>query len=76
MKESKQYEELYSYDIEQRIAELGIQLTPQKLPPGLNIKLAARSGNLIYLSGNGPIAANGDKTVGKIPTDLTSEQGY
>ncbi|PTM07410.1 MAG: hypothetical protein DA407_10500 [Bacteroidetes bacterium] len=76
VKETKQNDILYNYDIEKRITELGIELTRQKLPSGLKIKLATRSNNLIYLSGNGPIAANGDKTVGKIPKDLTTEQGY
>lgn len=76
VKDTKQDDDLYTYDIEEKIAELGIELTPQKLPPGINIKLATRSNNLIYLSGNGPITANGDKTIGKIPTDLTTEQGY
>lgn len=76
VKEQKQNDTLYDYDVEKKITELGIELTPQKLPPGINIKLATRSNNHIYLSGNGPIAANGDKTIGKIPTDLTTEQGY
>jgi enamine deaminase RidA (YjgF/YER057c/UK114 family) len=69
-------EALYSYDIEERIAELGIVLTPPSLPPGLNIEMANRSGNMIYLSGNGPIAADGTRTVGKVGAELTIEEGY
>lgn len=55
---------------------MGITLTQQKVPPGLNIELASRSGNYIYLSGNGPIAGNGEKTTGKVGVNLTVEEGY
>lgn len=67
---------LYDYDIEERLVELGIDLSDPQLPPGLSIELAVQSGNLIYLSGNGPILPNGDKFVGKVGTDLTIDQGY
>ena len=67
---------LFSYDVEQKILDLGITLNQPKVPPGLKIELATRSGNYIYLSGNGPIAGNGEKTVGKIGVDLTVKEGY
>ncbi len=69
-------EPLYSYDVEQKILDLGITLNQPKVPPGLKIELATRSDNHIYLSGNGPIGANGEKTVGKVGVDLTVEEGY
>ena len=69
-------EPLYSYDIEERLVELGIDLETPELPPGLNIELSVQSGNLIFLSGNGPILPNGDKFAGKVGTDLTIDQGY
>lgn len=68
--------ELYDYDVEERIVELGILLEEPEVPPGINIELANQSGNLIYLSGNGPRSSNGDMIVGKVGIDLTIEEGY
>lgn len=76
VKEEKKETPLYDYDVEEKIAELGIELHTPKIPPGLKIKLANRSNNLIYLSGNGPISHDGERTIGKVGTDLTVEQGY
>ena len=73
-KESQQ--ELYTYDVEQKISDLGIVLTEPKVPAGLKIALANRSGNYVYLSGNGPITPDGKKTVGKVGVQLTVEEGY
>ena len=69
-------ENLYGYDVEEKIAEIGIELHVQKVPPGLKIQMATQSGNMIYLSGNGPIAASGERTEGKVGVDLTTQQGY
>jgi enamine deaminase RidA (YjgF/YER057c/UK114 family) len=69
-------ESLYNYDIEQRLDSLGITLKVPKLPKGINIALAVKTGNLIYLSGNGPIKADGSRITGKVGTDLTVDQGY
>lgn len=70
-------ENLYDYDIEQRLAELEIELNEVgELPPGVNIERSTQSGNLIYLSGNGPTLPNGDRITGKVGTDLSVEQGY
>lgn len=59
-----------------KITELGIELNPPKIPAGLKIQMATQSGNMIYLSGNGPISAIGERTEGKIGINLTTEQGY
>ena len=67
---------LYDYDVEQRLSELEIELETPKVPLGINIELANQSGNLIYLSGNGPMRSNGDKVVGKVGQELTIEEGY
>ena len=67
---------LYDYDIEQRLDSLGINLKVPKLPNGINIALAVKSGNLIYLSGNGPRTNDGVRITGKVGTDLTIEEGY
>ena len=69
-------DELYSYDVEERISELGIELTEPELPPGINIVFARRSGNMLYLSGNGPIRNDGSKISGKVGMDLTVEEAY
>ncbi|TNF41121.1 MAG: RidA family protein [Bacteroidetes bacterium] len=67
--------ELYDYDVEKRLTELGIELTIPE-PPVANYVNAVRTGNLVFLSGK--IPQNPDKTVitGKIDTELTIEQGY
>lgn len=67
--------ELYNYDVEERLKEMGIELTIPE-PPVANYVNAVRTGNLVFLSGK--IPQNPDKTVitGKIDTELTVEQGY
>lgn len=75
-KDKPPIEPLYDYDVEERIAELGITLSEPTLPKGIKIVMATRTNNLIYLSGNGPIAPDGTRTVGKVGSDLTVEEGY
>ena len=58
---TKHHGELYDYDVEARLKELGIELQDPKLPKGLNISLSVESGNLLYLSGNGPLLTDGKK---------------
>jgi enamine deaminase RidA (YjgF/YER057c/UK114 family) len=67
---------LYDYDIEERMSELGIVLHEQEMPPGLKISMAKQVGDLIYLSGNGPIGPGGKRIEGKVGSDLTVEEGY
>jgi enamine deaminase RidA (YjgF/YER057c/UK114 family) len=38
--------------------------------------MATQSGDMIYLSGNRPISASGERVEGKVGIDLTTEQGY
>jgi hypothetical protein len=38
--------------------------------------MAPQSGNMIYLSGNGPISASVERVEGKVGNDLTTEQDY
>lgn len=73
----KAQEELYTYDVEERIKELGIELVGPALPPNVKIVQAVRTGNLIYLSGNGPLAAGDRKAyLGKVGKDISVEEGY
>ncbi len=75
-KKTEEVEKLYTYNIEDKLKELGIELSEPKLPKGVNIVLTVQSNNLIFLSGNGPISPNGDRIIGKVGTDLSIEQGY
>jgi enamine deaminase RidA (YjgF/YER057c/UK114 family) len=56
-------------DFDKKLKDLGIELiTPSK--PIANYVKAVRTGNLVYLSGDGPALS------GKVGKDLTIEQGY
>lgn len=67
--------ELFDYDVEERLKEMGIELETPGAPVA-NYVNAVRAGNLVFLSGK--IPQNSDKSVitGKIDTELTVEQGY
>ena len=72
---TEQVASLYDYDVEARVAELGIGLTePGK--PVANYLGAVRSGNLVFMSGKGPSKPEGGFVTGKVGADLTVEQGY
>ncbi len=61
---------------ESRLKELGITL-PQPTTPLANYVGAVRVGNLLFLSGHGPIRTDGVPSArGKLGRDLTVEQGY
>ena len=61
---------------EARIKELGITLPPPPKPAGAYVP-GVRVGNLLYLSGHGPIHVEGKaRPKGKVGKDLTVEQGY
>lgn len=59
-----------------RLKELDITL-PAPATPVANYVGAVRVGNLLFLSGHGPIRTDGKpSTQGKLGRDLTVEQGY
>jgi enamine deaminase RidA (YjgF/YER057c/UK114 family) len=61
---------------EARIKELGLAL-PQPAKPGGNYDPGVRVGNLLFLSGHGPVRVDGVPTVrGKVGRDLSLEDGY
>ena len=61
---------------EATLKEKGITLPPPSTPLA-NYIGAVRTGNLLYLSGHGPIRTGGKPSVtGKVGRDLTIEQGY
>ena len=73
--ETKIVEDLYEYDIEERLQELGIAL-PEPGAPVANYVNSVRTGNLVFMAGKGPKDAEGNYITGKVGADLTIEQGY
>lgn len=60
-------------DPETRIRELGITLrTPG--PPSANFVGAVRVGNLVYLSGQGPLKEDGKFIIGKVGKEISFEE--
>ena len=60
--------------VEERLKELGLEL-PSAATPMANYIPAVRSGNLVFLSGHGPLEK--DRLItGKLGSDLTVEEGY
>ncbi len=62
-------------DFENKIKELKIEL-PEAKPPVGSYVATKISGNLLFISGQISIAANGTLIKGKIGKELTTEQGY
>ena len=60
---------------ESRLKELGITLPPPTTPLA-NYVGAVRVGNLLFLSGHGPIRDGAPSARGTLGRDLTVEQGY
>jgi enamine deaminase RidA (YjgF/YER057c/UK114 family) len=65
---------LKSQTPEQNIQALGIVL-PKPSSPLFNYVKFVRTGNLIYLSGQGPVKADGTFVTGKLGRDLSIEEG-
>ena len=64
-----------NYDPELKLKELGVKLFNPSSPVA-NYVNVVRSGNLLFLSGKGPLKDDGNYIKGKVGTDLTIEQGY
>jgi enamine deaminase RidA (YjgF/YER057c/UK114 family) len=60
---------------EKRLKELGIELASPSAPIA-NFVNAVRTGNLLYLAGNGPGVPGQPLPSGKVGRDLTIEQAY
>ena len=58
-----------------RLAELGLTL-PEPPTPIANFVTHAESGRLNFLSGQGPLRADGTLCTGKVGDDVTVEQAY
>ncbi|MGH3065445.1 MAG: RidA family protein [Gaiellaceae bacterium] len=59
--------------VEQRVQELGLELPPVRAPAASYVN-AVRTGNLVYLSGAGPVTADGHVPRGKVGADVTTEE--
>lgn len=66
---------LNAQDAETRLKEKGFVLTAPTNPVA-NYVNAVRVGNLLYLSGRGPLKTDNTYITGKVGKDLTIEQGY
>lgn len=62
--------------VEERLADLGLWLPEVHRQPTIRMRLARRSGNLLYLSGNGPLRDGKPAFVGKLGREISLEQGY
>lgn len=62
-------------DIEKKLIELNITL-PNTPKPIANYVPSVKSGNLIFLSGQGPMTPDGDFISGKVGVDISVEEGY
>jgi enamine deaminase RidA (YjgF/YER057c/UK114 family) len=56
-------------DVEKRLTELGITL-PEPMAPAGRYVPAARVGDLVFLSGTGPVRPDGSLVIGKVGHDL------
>ena len=61
-------------DYDQKLKELGITLGPPSKPIANYVK-AVRTGNLLFLAGEGPVKPEGGYITGKLGKDLSVEQG-
>ena len=60
---------------ESKLKEMGLELpTPGK--PVANYVSAVSTGNLVFLSGHGPLREDGTMITGKVGADSTVEEGY
>jgi hypothetical protein len=66
---------MQAQDIEQKLKEKGIVLTTPSQPIA-NYVNAVRVGNLLYLSGKGPMKADGTNITGKVGEDVTIDEDY
>src|SRR5690606_13611050 len=61
-------------DAEERFASLGLTLPPAPKPAGV-YKPCVKNGNLLYLSGHGPVQDDQQLIIGRIGRDLDMEAG-
>ena len=60
--------------IEKRLEQLGINLPPTPPPGGVYYPVLI-TGNMMYVSGQGPYLGDSDFITGKVGADLSAEEG-
>ncbi len=60
---------------ESRVAELKLELPPAPKPAATYVPIV-QVGNLVYVSGHGPLRPDKTLVCGVVGADLTEEQGY
>lgn len=60
---------------EEKLAQLGIDIS-KVASPVANYVPAVRTGNLVFISGQGPLKPEGGMVTGKVGTDVSVEDGY
>lgn len=60
---------------EARLAELGLQLPPAPKPAGVYKPLVI-AGNMCYVSGHGPLKADGSMMTGRVGDQVDQQAGY
>lgn len=73
--DKKELAELYTYDVEEKIASMGIVLT-EPAAPVANYVNSVRTGNLVFMAGKGPSKSEGGYVTGKVGVDIGIEEGY
>ena len=64
-----------NFDPESKLKELGIELMMPS-DPVANYVNTVRSGNLLFISGKGPLKNDGEYIKGKLGYDLSIDEGY
>lgn len=64
-----------NYNPESNLKDLGIELSEPSSPVA-NYVNVVRVGNLLFLSGKGPLQTNGENITGKLGGELSIEEGY
>ena len=57
-----------------RLAELNLELPPAPKPAGV-YNPVVRAGNMLYISGHGPVLPDGSMITGKVGADLSEDEG-
>ena len=73
--QNKTVEVKSDYNPEAKLDSMGIVL-PKTSTPVANFVNTVQVGNLLFLSGNGPLKPDGKFITGKVGKDLTIEEGY
>jgi enamine deaminase RidA (YjgF/YER057c/UK114 family) len=60
---------------ETKLKKMGLELPPAARPMA-NYVTAVRTGNLVFLSGHGPVKEDGTLITGKVGLDLSLQEGY